>query len=349
MPRPESPAFAASVTASPSRTGLEDARSALYAWFVRHARRLPWRDDPAPYAVMVSEFMLQQTQVATVIPYFQRWMQRFPDIETLASAEEDAVLSVWQGLGYYSRARNLHAAARAVVSHHRGRIPEDPELLRALPGVGSYSAGAIAAFAFDKRVPTVDANIARVLARVGDIQTPVDSAAGKKAVWDLAEAFLPECDGGRLHTSALMELGALVCTPRQPQCLLCPIQTHCRAAVPEALPRKAPRRKTEKLTEHAAWIETPHGILLEQQTGKRATGLWKLPGLPVTWEPNGEPLFTTIYGFTHHRITLKVYAGPTPADQSETLRWFQHDTVLREAPLVAAHRRALRALIGSKT
>ncbi len=335
------------MNASPSRPGFENARRALYAWFLRHGRQLPWRDNPAAYAVMVSEFMLQQTQVATVIPYFERWMQRFPDVKTLATAHEDAVLSVWQGLGYYSRARNLHAAARAIVARHDGCIPEDPEVLRSLPGIGSYSAGAIAAFAFDRRVPTVDANIARVLARIGNIQTPIDSAAGKKAVWDLAESFLPEQDGGRLHTSALMELGALLCTPRQPQCLLCPLQNDCQATAPETLPRKAPRRKTETLIEHAAWIQSADGVLLEQQTGKRATGLWKLPVLSAPPQATDKPIFTTVYGFTHHRITLEVYPSPPPTDLSEALRWFPHKTILRDAAMVAAHRRALEALLGA--
>lgn len=333
------------VTAFPSRPDLEHARRTLYAWFQRHGRKLPWRDNPTPYAVLVSEFMLQQTQVVTVIPYFERWMQQFPNIETLAAAQEADVLSIWQGLGYYSRARNLHAAARAIVTRHGGHIPEDLELLRALPGVGAYSAGAIAAFAFDQRVPTVDANIARVLTRIGNIQEPIDSAAGKKAVWDLAAFFLPERGGGRLHTSALMELGALLCSPRQPQCLLCPLKADCRATAPETLPRKAPRRKTETGMEYAAWIESPRGILLEQQTGKRATGLWKLPGLSAAPETKHEPLFTTVYGFTHHRITLEVFPAVPPPHLSETLRWFPKDTVLQDAPLVAAHRRALQAVL----
>jgi A/G-specific adenine glycosylase len=322
-------------------------RRKLFTWFSKQGRTLPWRTNPTPYAVLVSEFMLQQTQVATVIPYFERWMERFPDLETLAAAEEDAVLSVWQGLGYYSRARNLQAAARAIVEKHGGRIPSDPAQLRVLPGIGPYCAGAIAAFAFDLPVATVDANIARVLARLGNVQAAVDSPSGTKAVWALAESLLPE-RGGRAHTSALMELGALVCTPRKPQCLLCPVRGECAAEEPETLPRKAPRRQTVAVLERAAWMESEGTLLLERQTGKRAKGLWKLPALQEA-EPAGEPLFSTVYGFTHHRVTLEVFTAPSPEVSLETARWFALERVLNEAALVAAHRRAIEALLAKQS
>lgn len=288
--------------------------------------------------------MLQQTQVTTVIPYFERWMARFPDLETLASADEDAVLSLWQGLGYYSRARNLHAAARAIHSHHGGQIPHDPIILKTLPGVGPYSAGAIASFGFDRPAAAVDANIARVLARLGNIQTPVDSGPGKAAVWALAESLLPQ-EGGRLHTSALMEVGALLCLPARPQCLLCPLKPDCTAPRPEILPLKAARKKTESITEDAAWIASGESILLERQSGRRATGLWKLPPLPPSTPTAGPALFSTVYGFTHHRVTLRVFPAPEPAFLSDSLRWFPKQQILANAALVAAHRRAITALL----
>ena len=287
--------------------------------------------------------MLQQTQVATAIGYFERWMRRFPTLEALAGAAEQDILKEWQGLGYYSRARNLQKAAQEVLTRFAGVIPEDPSALRQLPGVGPYSAGAIASFAFDRPAAAVDANIARVLARVANLQTAIDTPLGSRKIWALAEGLLPSGGGGRSHTSALMELGALLCTPRQPQCLLCPIQTLCRAESPESLPLKAPRRKTIALQEHAAWIVRDNLLLLEQQKGKRAGGLWKLPLLDSP--PLEAPvLYETVYPFTHHKVTLTVRASTAPARQPENQRWFPLETVLTDAPLTAGHRRAITAL-----
>lgn len=323
-------------------------RAKLSAWFAAHGRQLPWRDDISAYAVLVSEFMLQQTQVVSVIPYFQKWMSRFPTVRELAEAPEEAVLQLWQGLGYYSRARNLHKAARAVVERFGGAVPGDPAQLATLPGVGPYSAGAIAAFAFDKPVPAVDANIARVLARLFNIQTPVDSPAGNRLIWERASAMLPAAGGGRLHTSSLMELGALVCTAKNPKCLVCPLREDCRATDPETLPRKAPRKTTVRLQENAGWSVSEGLLLLEQQTGRRAGGLWKLPMLENAPE-DVPPLFETVYPFTHHRITLRVYPSPAPTVSNPAQRWFALDSVLDEAPLPAGHRRALLALIAART
>ncbi len=321
-------------------------RAALARWFSAHGRVLPWRTNPSPYAVLVSEFMLQQTQVATVIPFFVRWLERFPTLPRLAEASEDDVLHLWQGLGYYSRARNLHRAAKAVMERFGGEVPSDPALLASLPGVGPYAAGAIAAFAFDRSVPTVDANIARVLARLDNVRTPVDSPAGNRLIWSLAASLLPEHEGGRLHTSALMELGALVCLPKKPQCLVCPVHAYCRAQEPETLPQKAPRRATIQLMEYAAWIVGAEGVLLERQTGRRSGGLWSLPKMESP--PATEALFQTIYPFTHHRVTLHVHAAPPPAALSEAQRWFALERILDEAALPAGHRRAVAALLAAR-
>jgi A/G-specific adenine glycosylase len=315
-------------------------RRALAAWFRRHGRDLPWRRDASPYAVLVSEFMLQQTQVATVIPYFERWLARFPDLATLAAAEESEVLSLWQGLGYYSRARNLHRTAREIVTRHGGECPRDVETLAKLPGIGRYAAGAIAAFAFDACVPVVDGNIARVLARLLDLHIPIDTRAGDRAIWAAAAALLP-ARGGRRHTSALMELGALLCTPRSPQCLVCPIRTHCAARQPETLPVKRPRAKTLPLDEPCAWIFHRGKILLEQQTGPRWRGLWKLPRHDA---PRGAPLHTATYPFTHHRVALRIYPAPAPATLSPRQAWVS-PACLDATPLAAPHRRAIRALL----
>ena len=318
-------------------------RRPLTAWFRKAARDLPWRRTRDPYAILVSEIMLQQTQVATVIPFYKRWLARFPDFASLADAEESDVLSVWQGLGYYSRARNLHRAAKTVVEKHDGQMPRDPTLIRALPGIGRYTAGAVASFAFDLPEPLVDANVARVLARLLDLQQPVDSTAGQRALWETAIALVPE-KGARTFNSALMELGALLCTPRTPQCLVCPILSHCAAfanGTAEQIPRKKPRRKQVALFEPCAWTVSRGRILLEQQTGKRWRGLWKLPSLPCA--PTTEPLLTLDYPFTHHRVTLSIFAQPAPSPLGENHAWHPL-SALGEVPLAAPHRRAIEQL-----
>ncbi len=286
--------------------------------------------------------MLQQTQVATVIPYYERWLARFPTFTALAAAEESDVLHAWQGLGYYARARNLHRAARHVAARHGGELPRDLDAIRALPGVGRYTAGAIASFAFDLPAPIVDANVARVLARLLDLREPIDSPRGLAALWATAEALAPK-RGARTFNSPHMELGALVCTPRQPQCLLCPVHAHCAAEEPESLPAKKPRRKTVALTEDCAWIVKRGRILLEQQTGPRWRGLWKLPALPST-PRDTTPLIALEYPFTHHRITLRVFAGATPLVLAEAQCWFD-DATLEDAALPSPHRRAVQRLL----
>ncbi len=324
----------------------ESLRAGLARWFVAHGRMLPWRSDPSPYAVLVSEFMLQQTQVATVVPYFIRWMGRFPTLRELAAASEDEVLRHWQGLGYYSRARNLYRAARAVMERFHGEVPADPAALSSLPGVGPYAAGAIAAFAHDRAVPAVDANIARVLARLANVRLPVDSTLGKRKIWSVAASLLPEKEGGRLHTSALMELGALVCLPKKPLCLVCPVRAFCRVPDPEALPVKAPRRETVQRREFVAWILSAEGLLLERQTGRRSGGLWSLPRLDAA--PTLPALFKTVYPFTHHKITLEVHEAAVPEALSPEQRWFARERVLDEAALPAGHRRAVSALLAGR-
>jgi A/G-specific adenine glycosylase len=192
----------------------------LLAWYKRNARVLPWRETRNPYAILVSEFMLQQTQVSRVLEYFPRFMARFPSIGTLARARPKAVMEEWDGLGYYARARNLHRLAREVTRRHDGTLPEEPEDLRTLPGVGRYTAGAVACFAYEKSVPTVDTNVRRVLERV----------FAPKDVWVLAEKLVPK-NGERAwrFNQALMELGALVCKARSPLCPECPVRSDCRA------------------------------------------------------------------------------------------------------------------------
>lgn len=317
-------------------------RARLARWFRAQGRDLPWRRTHDPYAIMVSEFMLQQTQVVTVRDYYARWLQRFPDFTALARASEADVLHVWQGLGYYARARNLHRAAQQVVERHRGALPDQLESIAALPGVGRYTAGAIASFAFDRATPIIDANIARVLARLLDLREPIDTTRGAEILWQTAGALLPK-RSGRLHNSALMELGALICTPRQPQCLICPAREHCRSENPEALPLKRPRRKTVALTENCAWIVRDGKLLLEQQTGARWRGLWKLP-VQASSLQEARLLLALEYPFTHHRVTLSVFASnsvPTPTPAHRWVFLSELDAIALAAP----HRRAIKRLM----
>lgn len=316
---------------------------ALAQWFAVHARDLPWRRTRDPYAILVSELMLQQTQVAAVIPYYERWMGRFPDVQALASAAEAEVLTHWAGLGYYARARNLHHAARAVVDRHAGVFPSEVAELRALPGVGAYTAGAVASFAFGRRAPIVDANIARVLARLIDLREPIDSTAGNRTLWAAAESLLPpEGEAARGHNAALMELGALLCKPGEPPCLLCPVKAWCRASDPAQLPLKRPRRARVALEESCGWISRDGRILLEQSAGPRWEGMWRLPIL--TRVEGDSPLDVSRYPFTHHEVTLRIHAASVPKKLSKMQRWVDPNDLPNFA-LTAPHARAIRRLL----
>src|SRR5262249_54331601 len=230
----------------------------LLAWYDRHHRNLPWRAPPGmlpdPYRVWLSEIMLQQTTVATVGPYFDRFMARWPDISTLAAASLDEVLQLWQGLGYYARARNLHACARTIVERHGGVFPEEAEALRALPGVGEYTAAAIAAIAFDRREAAIDGNVERVVARLYAVQEALPAA--KTRLRKLAAALVPDRRAGDF-AQALMDLGATTCTPRRPRCILCPWR-YCCAAAASGLAEDLPSRveKPERPLRHgvAFWL-----------------------------------------------------------------------------------------------
>jgi A/G-specific adenine glycosylase len=329
--------------AVPKSRKKQSLQNAVGAWFDKAGRDLPWRKTSDPYAILVSELMCQQTQVATVIPYYERWLAKFPDFAALAAATEHDVLSLWQGLGYYSRARNLHRAAKHVMEVHLGKLPADAAAIRALPGVGRYTAGAVASFAFDLPEPLVDANVARVIARLIDLRTEIDSTRGQAALWGEAERLVPSKGAGRFN-SAIMELGALVCVPRNPRCEECPISEHClgyAAGTAPKLPLKKPRKKRVDLVEHCAWTTKGDSLLLEYQSGARWKGLWKLPLLPA--EQSGEPIYSGEYPFTHHRVFLRVHEKPATDGISTHQKWVQKAD-LDGIPLTAPHRRAIEAL-----
>ncbi len=321
---------------------MNDFSRALTDWFKIAARDLPWRKTRDPYAIVVSEMMLQQTQVATVIGYYERWMRRFPDVKSLADAAEPEVLRMWEGLGYYARARNLHRAAKVIVKDG-GAFPRTLESIRALPGVGPYTAGAVASFAFGLRAPIVDANIARVIARLQNMQDPIDTTSGQKRVWDYAEAILPTRGAeARQHNAALMELGAILCKPGEPPCLLCPVKQWCQATDPASLPKKRPRRAVVALQEDCGWIVQRGLVLLETSDSARSRGLWRLPQLKSA--PARKPIHEAEYPFTHHRVQLRVYLATVPRRRAANHRWFEIAR-LGETAMTAPHRRALTSLL----
>jgi A/G-specific adenine glycosylase len=318
-------------------------RNSLVAWFLRHGRKLPWRETTNPYLILVSELMLQQTQVSTVIGHYRRWIKRFPTVELLAAASEPEVLRAWQGLGYYRRARSLHRCAKTVVQEQGGDFPASVDKLMQLPGVGRYSAGAIVSFAFNQPAGIVDANVARVLSRLINLREAVDSSIGQKTIWEWAEKLV-QCDAPRLFNSALMELGAVLCRPRKPRCLLCPVREYCRAIDPESLPRKRLRPRIEERREDYLWIFDQGRILLQQRFGRRWQGLWTLPlaeSKPVA-EP---PLLVVNHSITRFLVKLRVFSGKVPERLGEGMRWHAIAD-LDELPMPSPHRRAVQRALG---
>jgi A/G-specific adenine glycosylase len=310
-------------------------------WYSRKGRDLPWRQTRDPYAILVSEFMLQQTQVATVLPCYNEWLKRFPNLATLARASEGNVLHAWQGLGYYARARNLRAAAKAIIARHHGRFPKSIGQMQQLPGIGKYTAHAIATFAFDQPVPIVEANTARVLTRLTNLRIPIDSAAGRKILWNRAAQLLPK-RGAAHFNSALIDLGALVCSPRKPKCQICPVKKFCRARNPGILPLKKAHPETQRLTENHVYVVRQNKLLLERSVG-RWRGMWILPPLKRRSRVNG-PIHTSIFPFTHHRITLNVFPKPRHQVDHRSQRWFAIKA-LDWIPLPAPHRRAIDSVL----
>jgi A/G-specific adenine glycosylase len=253
----------------------------LLSWYEANARQLPWRGHPDPYAVWVSEVMLQQTRVEAVIPYFLRWMKRFPTIADLAAASQQEVLSAWEGLGYYSRARNLHQATRILTAEHGGQLPGDLQALRRLPGIGRYSAAAIASIAFGQDVPALDGNIRRVLARISNLELPARSPQGERRLLELAARHLPPGRAGD-YNQALMELGELVCTPRRPDCARCPLNDQCAAyalGLQELRPVRERKPRQPHHTVVAGVIQRDGQVLIARRKPQGLLGgLWEFPG-----------------------------------------------------------------------
>ena len=252
-------------------------RRQLIRWYERNARDLPWRRTTDPYRVWISEIMLQQTTVVAVVPYFERFLDRFPTVRDLAAADENDVLRLWEGLGYYSRARNLRKAAQVIVHEYDGVFPSDVDTIQKLPGIGRYTAGAIASFAFDRRAPIVEANTLRLYCRLLGYAGDPRSKAGQDELWSFAEAILPKTQPGRLN-QALMELGATVCSPKEPDCEHCPVHSHCRAFVEgtqAAIPQLATRPVITDVVEVSVAVRQGKKYLLRRRPpGERWAGLW---------------------------------------------------------------------------
>jgi A/G-specific adenine glycosylase len=346
-------------------------RRAVLRWFDEHGRELPWRPSPGLYGTWVSEIMLQQTQVATVIPYYRRFLSRFPDVQALAAADEEEVLRYWEGLGYYRRARQLHAAARRVVSEHAGRIPHAMDDLLALPGIGRYTAGAILSIALDQRHPILEANTTRVLSRWLVLDTDPTQGESQRRLWALAEAVLPRRRCGDFN-QALMELGSTLCTPRAPQCLVCPVASLCpayAAGVQDCIPRNARKTTYVELQEAAVVIQRSNGqVLLRRcQPGERWAGLWDFPRFAIPGADGPatrkvlcgkvhaltgvtirslQKLATIRHGVTRFRITLTCYRAVCQRGRAgnEDMKWVPLGDLARY-PLSVTGRRISRMLL----
>ena len=313
----------------------------LLNWYADNARDMPWRGLADPYAIWVSEIMLQQTRVETVIPYFKRWMARFPDIRVLAEASQQDVLNLWEGLGYYSRARNLHKAAKIVVDQHHDELPADVQLLKILPGIGTYTAAAIASIVFGLDEAALDGNIRRVLSRLFDVSEPLGSSEGERRLWGLAREHLPAGQAAQ-YNQALMELGATICTSRTPKCDLCPVSEACEARRLGVQAYRPVRKKKADIPHHtvtAAVIRrNGHVLIAQRQEGGLLGGMWEFPGgktepgetLPACLKREiyeelgvdievGESLGIFQHAYTHFRITLHAFRSTLLAGEPQLL------------------------------
>lgn len=325
-------------------------RNAVLSWFVEQGADYPWRRTTDPYAILVSEIMLQQTTVGAVIQNrrFEQFLETFPNLEKLTEASEEELLRAWEGLGYYNRVRNLQKTARSVLEEHGGEFPSDVEILESLPGVGRYTAGAVATFAFDQGTPIVEANIARVLSRLFDYREPIDATAGQRQLWEWAGELVSPQDS-RLYNSGLMELGQTHCSSGSPDCLNCPIRNFCQTADPTPLPIKRPKRKTVEVTEHVVFVRRRDGsILLAQESGNRRKGLWKLPERSHDQIADFPRLATRKYAITHHRVTMHIYScspAQLPPSDSGSQEQFHPQGELSAVPMPSPFRKALNALL----
>ena len=347
-------------------------RRKLIHWFDGHQRDLPWRQLKTPYRIWITEIMLQQTQVATVVDYFKRFTTRFPTVAALARADQAEVLKLWEGLGYYRRARQLHAAAQMIVEEHDGEFPTDFESVLALPGIGRYTAGAILSIALDQKLPILEGNTIRLFARLMTMQSDPRTTDNQKALWEFSESLLPRKRCGDFN-QALMELGSQICNPKRPKCLVCPVNNLCMTAVKglqEQIPVASKKVKYENLLEAAIVVNQQERILVRQcGPGERWESLWDFPRYTLSQNTEAKlhaqqlqmqlkketgleaelsgPLFQMKHAVTRYRITLQCWKGdgvtgrlrktPTPT------RWATLSEI-EEMPMSATGRKIARKL-----
>lgn len=325
--------------------------SKLLNWYNQNKRTFPWRGHRSEYAVWVSEIMLQQTRVETVIPYFKKWMKLFPNVRALAKASEHEVLNAWEGLGYYSRARNFHKAAKIVVDKYGGKLPNDVDELRKLPGIGRYTAGALASILFGMDEPALDGNLKRVYARLFDVKIPVNSTEGEKLLWKIAHENLPKGKAADFN-QALMDLGAMVCLPKIPRCEVCPIAKDCKAkkrGVQHLRPVKVAKKIVPHYVHVAAVVVERIANSLNVLLAKRPArgllaGMWEFPNARVEGESVGEaasalraayrlnvrmkrgsnPLATVEHTYSHFKVTVKAFRCElSKTAMGENLKWIR--------------------------
>lgn len=322
-------------------------RKALRDWFGRVGKDYPWRRTREPYPVLVSEMMLQQTQIATVLGkgYYTGFLEKFPDLDSLAKADDESLLKAWEGLGYYRRARMLRETARAILDRHAGKFPEDEGELLDLPGIGPYTAAALMAFAFGKPSGLVDGNVSRVFSRLMADASPVDDHA---VIRKHREWALELCDpkDPAIHHHAVMELGQTLCRPGLPACESCPVANYCACEKPEQLPNKKPAAAITRMDEHAIFCRDRSGrILLHRESGNRRNGLWKLP-LRSLQECEHLPLiYEAVYAITRYRVMLKVFL----MDHEDTMNLLDGDEWIppercNELPFAAPFRKAIESV-----
>ncbi len=343
----------------------------LLSWYASRKRSLPWRERPEPYAVWVAEIMAQQTRLESMLPYYKSWMKRFPNIKSLANSNEQDVLNLWEGLGYYGRARNLRSAAQVIVRENCGQLPADLEGLHSLPGIGPYTAGAIASLAYGLDVAAVDGNAIRVLARVFDVSLLADSGAGKKHFWGLAAEHLPPGRAAE-YNQALMDLGAEICTPRQPKCNVCPLESNCLAkglGIQELRPVKT-IAKEAPLRQFAAAVIRQRGevMLVQRPSAGLLGGMWEFPntilpsprrakdGLRRTLRNEFDfdvavsgRLAVFEHAYSHFRARLQVYDcrlnGKRPKIKTERPQRWLKPHALSDLPMGKLDRRIANALV----
>jgi A/G-specific adenine glycosylase len=342
-------------------TNVRRIAKKLTRWYEKNARDLPWRQTHDPYAVWISEIMLQQTQVKTVIPYFERWMRSLPSVETFARAPLKKILKLWEGLGYYNRVRHAQSAARQIVRQHGGKFPKAFDDILGLPGVGRYTAGAISSIAFNQPAPILDGNVIRVLSRFfGIAGSPREKDVNNK-LWRIAEALVsvPRVEPSLLN-QALMELGALICLPRQPKCAVCPLRRDCFALGAKRMEEfpALPPRATARKRRFIAFLVPERGRFLvrRREAGGVNAGLWEFPNVeipvktknpaaiaaPFSLAPGG-PFFTVRHSITNSRILLQVFRATLSVQPEPSAVW-KTVAEARRLPFTSAHRKVLDAL-----